>query len=316
MSVVTLRDPATGNSARVLVGLGFNCFEWIVQFDDGPRDLLWAEEGFESGEKRPSGSGIPLLFPFPGRIGHAQFKYEGQTYLIPHDAARPHAIHGFIYDRPWRLVEQSESRVTAAFQASVDDTTILNCWPSDFAVEATYELVGDELRFAIKFQNTGYDPLPWGFGTHAYFRLPLAASSQVADTVLVAPVDKEWKLDDMLPTGESVPLPADLTLGEGVKLGDRTFDTPYSLSMKSGEATTVVADPASGRRVVQEFDAGVFPFAVIYTPGHRESVCIEPYSCLPDPFRMEERGIKTGLRTLTAGESFETGFVLRAEQGT
>jgi len=315
MQTIELRDAKSGNSAKVMLGLGFNCYEWTVQFDDGTRDLLWAEEGFAAGHLRPSGSGIPLLFPFPGRIGHAEFKYEDKTYLIPHDPSRPHALHGFVYDRPWRLVEQSESKVTAAFQASVDDPTILNCWPSDFAVEATYEVAGPELRFSMTFRNTGYDPLPWGFGTHAYFRVPLAEDSDVGNTVLTAPVDGEWKLDDMLPTGELAELPAELKLADGQQLGQLEFDTPYRLSIPEGEATTVVADPASGRRVVQVFAAEEFPHAVIYTPGHREAVCIEPYSCVPDPFRLEKKGITTGLKVLPPGESHTTGFVLRAEQG-
>ncbi|MCO6047947.1 aldose 1-epimerase [Aeoliella sp. ICT_H6.2] len=314
MQTIEIRDAQSGNSAKVLLGLGFNCYEWNVQFDDGTRDLLWAEEGFSTGEKRPSGSGIPLLFPFPGRIGHAQFKYDGRTYIIPHDPSRPHALHGFIFDRPWRLVEESDAKVTAAFQASVDDPSILNCWPSDFAVEATYEVVGPELRFSITFRNTGYDPLPWGFGTHAYFRLPLHENSQVGESVLTAPVDGEWKLDDMLPTGELVELPAELSLSAGQQLGDLQFDTPYRLSVTEGEVTTVVADPASGRRVVQEFATEHFPQAVIYTPGDRQAVCIEPYSCVPDPFRLEEKGIASGLRVLPPGESYTMGFVLRAEE--
>lgn len=314
MQTIELRDAASGNSAKVLLGLGFNCYEWTVQFKAEARDLLWAEEGFGTGKLRPSGSGIPLLFPFPGRIGHAEFKFEDKTYLIPHDPSRPHALHGFVFDRPWRLVEETGSKVTAAFQASVDDPSILNCWPSDFAVEASYEVAGPELRFSMTFSNAGYDPLPWGFGTHAYFRLPQAEQSNVTDTVLTVPVNGEWKLDDMLPTGELAKLPADLKLAEGQPLGSLEFDTPYRLSIASGEATTIVADPTSGRRVLQTYAAEQFPHAVIYTPGHREAVCIEPYSCVPDPFRLEEKGIATGLKVLPPGESCTTSFVLRAEE--
>lgn len=313
MQDVQLRDKSTGTSANVLVGLGFNCYRWVVPSEDGPRDLLWAEEGFATGEQRASGSGIPLLFPFPGRIGHGEFEYGGKTYLIPHDAGRAHALHGFLLNRPWRLVDQGDDYVTAAFQASTDDPSILNHWPSDFAVEATYGLTGRQLQFDASFTNTGYDPLPWAFGTHAYFRLPVAEGSDVSATVLTAPVDAEWKLDDMLPTGELVDLPPELTLASGVQLGDRQFDTVYRLATESGTVETVVADPASGRRVVQCYEAAEFPCAVIYTPGHREAVCIEPYSSVPDPFRLEASGVRTGLRTLAPGESHRTSFTLSAE---
>lgn len=313
MQNVTIRDASTNSSATILIGLGFNCYEWIVEFDDGPRDLLWAEEGFADGKLRPSASGIPLLFPFPGRIGQGEFEYGGKTYLVNHDASRAHALHGFILNRPWRLVDLGDSHVTAAFQASIDDPGILNQWPSDFAVQATYRLAGRELQFEATFANTGYDPLPWAFGTHAYFRVPLASGSDLADTVLTAPVDAEWLMDDMLPTGELAELPADLTLDRGVRLGDRQFDTPYRLAKQTGLVETLVADPTSGRQVVQSYQSEDYPCAVIYTPGHREALCIEPYTCIPDPFRLEASGIDTGLRTLAPGDSHTTNFVLRAE---
>ena len=69
--IVEFTDPESGARARVSVGQGFNCFSWQPVLDDGPREMLWADAAFDSGEKRPSGSGIPLLFPFPGRIGGA-----------------------------------------------------------------------------------------------------------------------------------------------------------------------------------------------------------------------------------------------------
>ena len=313
MRDVQLQDKSTGSSARVLVDLGFNCYQWCVSFDDGVRDLLWAEEGFATGERRASGSGIPLLFPFPGRIGNGQFDYEEKTYLVNHDAARAHALHGFLLNRPWRLVEQADDYVTAAFQASVDDPAILHQWPGDFAFEATYRLAGRELQFEAEITNTGYESLPWAFGTHAYFRVPLSEQSAVEDTVLTVPVDAEWLMDDMLPTGELAELPPNLTLSAGVKLGERSFDTPYRLASKSGRVETIVSDPASGRRVVQSYEGADFPCAVIYTPAHREAVCIEPYSCVPDPFRLESQGVPTGLRKLEPGETTRVEFVLRAD---
>ena len=313
MHTVTLSDPSTGNSATIAIELGFNCYSWQVHFADGLRDLLWAELGFDTGKKRPSGSGIPLLFPFPGRIGNAQFTYDGKSYSLPHDDARPHALHGFVFDRPWRVMEQSETKVSGTFHAAVDDDAILDHWPSDFSVEATYELLGNELRFQATFTNRGETPLPWGFGTHAYFRLPLAEGSNTADTHLQVPVDAEWLMDDMIPTGELAELPPDLVLATGLALGDRQFDTPYRLIATDADVQTVLSDSSSGRRVVQSFNGTDFPHAVVYTPGHREAICIEPYSCVPDPFRLEANGIASGLRTLGPGRSYETGFTLRAE---
>lgn len=314
MDLVELVDESTGASAKILVSLGFNCFSWCVPFagELPAQELLWAEEGFAAGDKRPSGSGIPLLFPFPGRIGGGEFEFEGRKYNVAREDDRPNAIHGFVYNRPWRVVEQSATHVTAEFQASIDDSTILEQWPSDFRVQATYRLSGSDLVFEAEFTNCGETNLPWGFGTHAYFRLPLNSNSDVADTVLTAAVDGEWEMTEMLPTGVLADLPGELNLSEGERLGDLEFDTPYRLAA-SGEIITKVADPASGRVVEQVFDGQEYPQLVIYTPGHREAVCLEPYTCVPDPFRLQGQGVAAGLQVLAPGESKPTKVVLTAK---
>jgi aldose 1-epimerase len=118
----------------------------------------------------------------------------------------------------------------------------------------------------------------------------------------------------MLATGELVELPPDLPLAAGLPLGERKFDDMYRLEA-TGMTTTVISDPASGRRVVQSFSADDFPNLVIYTPGHREAVCMEPYSCAADPFRLEADGIASGLRVLQPGEEASTRITLAAELG-
>jgi len=315
MDTVELVDESTGASAKVLVSLGFNCYSWCVQFggESPAEELLWAEDGFQAGDKRPSGSGIPLLFPFPGRICGGKFEFEGRNYQVAREGDRPNAIHGFVYNRPWRIVAQSASHATAEFQASVEDPSILKQWPSDFRVKATYRLHGNQLDFEAEFTNCGVANLPWAFGTHAYFRLPLAGDSNVADTMLTAPVDGEWEMTDMLPTGTLANLPVDLDLSGGERLADRQFDTPYRIKSLSGKVATLVADPSSGRVVEQVFDSQEYPQLVIYTPGNREAVCLEPYTCVPDLFRLEGQGVATGLQVLAPGESKSTKIVLSAK---
>ena len=45
--IVEISDRESGARARVLVSLGFNCFSWRPVLDDGPREMLWADAGFE-----------------------------------------------------------------------------------------------------------------------------------------------------------------------------------------------------------------------------------------------------------------------------
>jgi aldose 1-epimerase len=305
--LVELTDPDSCARARISVGQGFNCFSWRPVLEDGPREMLWADAAFDSGETRPSGSGIPLLFPFPGRIGGAAFTFNGRDYHLEPGDAYDNAIHGFVFNRPWRVVEQTDSRVVGEFQASIDDASILEHWPADFRIRVSYVVRGRELLSDIHYENTGEGPLPCGFATHAYFRLPLTEGGAASDTIVTAPVHKFWQLDRMIPTGQIQSVPTDKQLAAGLRLNDHQFDTVFT-DMRpdaGGLLRTSLVDPANGRTVTQTFDSS-FTQCVVYTPPHREAICLEPYTCVPDAIRLAAEGYETGLQILKPGESRQT----------
>jgi aldose 1-epimerase len=273
---------------------------------DGPRDMLWAQPEFEHGDKKPSGGGVPLLFPFPGRIGGAVFTFHGKSFKLEPGDAFGNAIHGFVYSRPWRMVEQGESRVVGEFQASIDDRSILEHWPADFRIRVAYEVRGRELANDIQYENTGDGPLPCGFGMHPYFHLPLTEGSDPELTRVYAPVTQVWEAQQMLPTGQKVLAKGDFDLASGGPLAGRKFDTYFTGLQPDpdGLVRTRLTDSASGRTVSQTF-ASTFTQCVVYTPPHRQAICLEPYTCLPDPFRLTTAGFDTGWQILAPGESFE-----------
>ena len=57
--------------------------------------------------------------------------------------------------------------------------------------------------------------------------------------------------------------------------------------------------------MTQTFDTS-FTQCIVYTPPHRQAICLEPYTCLPDSFRLTDAGHETGLQILRPGEAFET----------
>src|SRR5436305_1076164 len=100
---VTIRDSATGSSASILPELGFNCFSFKPVIGGRPIETLWAEQGFGS-DSPPDLSGIPILFPFGGRIGGGSFEFGGKAYSAPSAALHgSDAWHGFVLRRPWRV---------------------------------------------------------------------------------------------------------------------------------------------------------------------------------------------------------------------
>ena len=120
--VVEITDRDSGSSAQILVSLGFNCFSWRPVLEDGPREMFWAEAGFETGDKRPSSGGDAAVVSVSWADWRSGiYVSKGASIDFEPGDAFGNAIHGFVYNRPWRVVEQSAARVVGEFQASVDD---------------------------------------------------------------------------------------------------------------------------------------------------------------------------------------------------
>ena len=153
MSAIVLHDAQTGSSAHILPELGFNCFAFRAGVGGSFVDVLDAEPGFAAGDKRASGSGIPILFPFPNRIRGGAFSWNGREYHLPAGDGRGNAIHGLVLDRPWRVTMADDSMAIGEFQLSVDAPERMPLWPVDFLIEVGYTLRGSMLRAEIRIIN-------------------------------------------------------------------------------------------------------------------------------------------------------------------
>ena len=301
--VVKLISEQTGDEVSILVSQGFNCFSWTCPNAASGREILWATDAFASGTERASSCGIPILFPFPGRLRGTQFSWNGQQYDLEPGDAFGNAIHGFVHTRAWRVVEQSSHSVTAEIQASIDDPELLEKWPGDFHLVASYEFVEGGLRFDWTVTNRGDEDLPYGLGVHPYFRIE-SLGGDLESCKLQVPVDEVWALDDMLPTGGVNPDPFGLKGGitiEGKNL-DHVFASSESI-LKSQNSAFLCG--AQGQEIRVSYGEE-YPFCVVYTPDHREAICIEPYTCLPNSPEFLEGDRPTGWRLLKPGASFSS----------
>jgi aldose 1-epimerase len=307
---VALRDERTGAAATVLVGFGFNCYQFCVQRPGGPLEILWSEDGFASGQKRASGSGIPLLFPFAGRLRGTVFHWEGREYPQAAGDGRGNALHGFVLDRPWRILERQPDSVRGQFQASLDGPELLERWPADFRVTVTYQLRGEALETRLLVENPDTRPLPFGLGTHPYFRLPLGGPSG-EDCIVKLPVAARWELVEMQPTGRRLPLEDAAAFAAGQRFERLTLDDAFTdLQFEGAWCTAEIRDPASGVCLRLQFDRG-FRECIVYTPPHRQAICIEPETCVPNAFELQGQGIDAGLRILDPGAAFEAVIVMQ-----
>lgn len=304
---ITIADAATGSRAIVLPTFGFNC----LSFCPGGRaedDVLWSLSDFTSGQQRPSRSGTPLLFPYPGRLHGHELKYQGRTYVLEGDDGLGNAIHGYVLGRPWQVTEQTASRVVGRFAVEPGDAEWAARWPAAFSLSVAYEVRGRALHCTLSIHNPDTKPLPFGLGLHPWFRLPAGAA---ADNVRVqAPAAKRYEQANMLPTGKLLDAAGNFDLRTSPRFADLKLDDVYTgLTASGGQVETSLTMPAAAsggadRRVTISFSDN-FSHCVVFTPAHREAICIEPYTCAPNAYELTAAGVPAGLEMLAPGATVE-----------
>ena len=312
LEIVTIADAVCGSRATILPGLGFNCYGFSVTTPAGPLETLWADPNFTAGTAKPTHSGIPLLFPFAGRIRGTSFRFRDKQYELEAGDGQGNAIHGFVFNRPWRITDQAPDRVVGQFQASLDDKSLAERWPADFRITVEYRISGNTLTSELLVENPDERPLPFGLGMHPYFRVPLGGA-RADDCRVTVGVGNCWELEDLVPSGRVTPTPLCDQISRGMPVGEMKLDNVFGgLKFDNHQLTTTIHDPGSGRTLSLSFD-DAFTACVVYNPPHREAVCIEPYTTIPNPFSLREKGIDPNLKILAPGESFRTRVEIRVD---
>ena len=268
----------------------------LLETPDSPQ-ALQADETYASA----------LLYPFPSRIRHGIYSFEGQEYALPfNDFGRDNAIHGFIHPRPFAIVAEDITATEAAVTLRYDYPGDLTGYPFLFSLTARYalHLTDDEtVAFSVSFGvvNTGLSRCPSAFGWHPYFTLAPRTGTGTDDPVLVddltleLPATETVLLDDnLLPVGQ-IPFADSGAFG----LTDRQFDAVFVVDNQHPIAETVLSAPAQNVSLIVSQDTAVFPFLVVYTPERRDRIAIEPITANVNAFNTGE-----GLRVLEPGETW------------
>lgn len=299
--VAVLADGA--NRLEVWPALGLNAYRWQV----GGHELLYRNPQFFD-ERKPTRSGFPILFPFPNRIRAGTFTWNGQTYHLPiGDPAHKNAIHGFAVNRSWRVVDSGvdadSAWLTGEFHGALDAPETLTLWPADYRLRVTYRLLDHMLRVEADADNPDTKPLPFGLGYHPYFALaPFGGPS----AILTVAANKLWQLVENLPTGSIVDVDEPRDLRHGREMRDLQLDDVltdlHAIASDARDHLGLVGvlQHPSAERMLTLWTGGDFREMVLFTPPHRETVCLEPYTCTTDAINLT--GVDAGLRVLAPGE--------------
>lgn len=310
--IYVLQSEADKVRAEIRPALGFNCFKWKVVRHGKALDLLYADPDFFK-DGRPTRTGIPILFPYPGRIRDGRFRWEGKTYQLPlTESSGKMSIHGFCCRLPWTAVEaamsETEARLTGVFSAERDGPQHLGQWPAAFEMAITYVLSRDRLQIEARVRNPDKKPLPFGLGFHPYFRIPFAADSSASECSVQMKSAGYWELHDSLPTGRILPLDASRDLDCPRPYTELKLDDVYT--RLPGDGLDLVArgrihDRKAGT-TLSVLASSDYREMVLFTPAHRQAFCLEPYTCVPDAPNLLAGENLTGWKELQPGQSWES----------
>jgi aldose 1-epimerase len=225
--------------------------------------------------------GCFLMAPFAGRVKGARLSWVGRTVgLRPNHGL--HSIHGAGFDVPWQVVERSEGSVTLA--CDFDRSR----WPFKGSMSQRLEITPE--RVSLRADISALEPMPAVIGWHPWFHAedgPLRVAVQ-SDSIL--------KLDEeLIPTGELLPVDQRSDLRAGPTLAGRSLDDVYAFV--HAPVSVVWPDMA----LTMRFSENVRTFVIC---THPQAVCVEPMTAWPDAFRLEAEGCRgTGLVSLGAGET-------------
>ncbi len=199
----------------------------------------------------------PVLFPFVGRLKDDQYMAGGELIKM--------SQHGFLRDRFFTVVEQSEDTVVYEYTSTLAD---FNVYPCDFTVQIKYNVRGSKVTTEYKVINNNSFEMPYQIGAHPAFNV-----ENVDDLEVVFPsqqVTKHYFKDGLQTTTETIELDA-------VKLSYDLINENIPCYSDFNAKTMVLKE--NGRDYLK-FDFESMEYLAIWSPEFKNAkfICIEPWN--------------------------------------
>ena len=237
----------------------------------------------DADEPPPAAAG-QLLAPWPNRIDHGRYSFDGEIHLLPiNEGELDNAIHGLVRFAPWRVSSREPHRVVLTHR-------LLGYSGYPFRLDLTveYSLTADGgLTVRQSARNTGSRVAPYGHGAHPY----LTVGRPLDECELLVTAGRYLETDRRaIPVGG----PADVAgtpydFREPRRLGDTAINNPYTGLVRDGDGRAWVRLSDRSHAVALWAGEG-HPWLEIYTrdevpgPTHRGALGAEPMTCPPNSF--------------------------------
>jgi galactose mutarotase-like enzyme len=142
------------------------------------RDVLFLDRATLDDPAKNVRGGIPILFPFAGKLDDERFRPAGTQMKQ----------HGFARNKPWAVREQRGDELRLGL---VQDEDTRAQYPYEHDLESGVHLLPRGLQVELIIHNRDTRPLPVSPGWHPYFRCPAARKTEVtADVAGLNPAEQ------------------------------------------------------------------------------------------------------------------------------
>ncbi len=292
---ITLLNSITGEHVSIVPSYGGNVMTMVL---DNENELFNIIEADISKQKLVENCchRNAKLFPFPNRISDGKYTVNGNTFqLAINQKAENNAIHGFVFDKPFKVVESVADDNMAMLLLEYNYDGTIDGYPFLFNLQIQYKLSKEGFKMKTTVVNTGNANLPMGDGWHPYFSL----NQLVNDHYLELPSSKRILVDNrMIPTGEFQIYD---TFNELTIIGDTKLDDGFLIEGRQKSVTKLRNEFKDITiNVWQDSNTDAYNYLQIYIPPNRMSIAIEPMSCSTNAFNNGK-----GLTMLNSNEKFE-----------
>ena len=248
----------------------------------------------------------PVLFPYIARLYKNSYTYRGEAYNM--------SIHGFAAKCEFGAERVGNDSITLVLHESGET---LSQYPFRFELRISYRLSGSKLFVQNKVTNKDTRLMPFAFGAHPGFNVPLDEGTDFEDYFLCfntpcGPLRVGFT-DELFISGKDSPYP--LEDGRYIKLKHSLFDEDAIILRNTAKSVTLGCTKTNRSITISFY--GFDYFGIWHAPGTKAPyVCLEPWSSLPSRQGVvEELTEKTDMLILSAGEEFENEWFLSIREG-
>ena len=283
LDYIEIEDFGKVSYAKIYLNLGASIQELILNKQHVINDLspLTYDSTYASS----------ILFPFANRIEDGIYKFDGKDYFLDiNQAQEKNALHGFVYNKTFELVEKKVTKDEASVSLRYEEKEDTQGFPYTYRIDLKYTLTKHSLDLSVSVKNTDAKQFPFTLGWHPYF-----TSIDLYNSMVRFKSNKQINFDERnISQGFR-----DFKLNNEFKIENKSLDDCFVLD--SNKILFETPD-YSFELTSSEKEC----FLQLYTPPKSNTIAIEPTTGVSNSFNN-----RIGLKTLKPNDSYHINWKLK-----